>query len=244
MIYIMSDIHGLFRPFIRMLKHINFHDSDTLYILGDVIDRGTGGVAMLNYCKSKENIHLLKGNHEDMMQRAIEGERYGDVKLWYDNGGDITDHTLMRQGKEVEEELLAYIKSLPLYFDITVKEQPYLLIHAGLSTPFEGLKLNPKDFAPLTKENILDYNIEEEIIFWNRKQDATQRTRNTYFPEYKIIHGHTPHDGKCFFNNECMNIDTGCAGNRELSCYCVNANKMYVLDIKADEFDEYIVEGD
>ena len=145
MIYIMSDIHGLFRQFIRMLKHINFYDSDTLYILGDVIDRGTGGIAMLNYCKSKPNIHLLKGNHEDMMEKALTSEVYSDVNLWYSNGGDVTDHTLMRQGKEVEEELLAYIKSLPLYFDITVKEQPYLLIHAGLSTPFEGLRLTRCD---------------------------------------------------------------------------------------------------
>ena len=32
---------------IELLKLINFNDEDTLYIIGDIIDRGTQNVAML-----------------------------------------------------------------------------------------------------------------------------------------------------------------------------------------------------
>ena len=39
MIYVMSDIHGQKRRFDSVMKQINLQPDDTLYILGDVIDR-------------------------------------------------------------------------------------------------------------------------------------------------------------------------------------------------------------
>lgn len=36
--YVMSDIHGCYDEFIKMLELISFSDKDELYILGDVID--------------------------------------------------------------------------------------------------------------------------------------------------------------------------------------------------------------
>ena len=47
MIYAMSDLHGCYEKYIKMLDKINFSDSDTLYILGDVVDRGDGGIKLL-----------------------------------------------------------------------------------------------------------------------------------------------------------------------------------------------------
>ena len=47
MIYCMADLHGERDFFVRMLERIQFSAADHLYILGDVIDRGTGGVDML-----------------------------------------------------------------------------------------------------------------------------------------------------------------------------------------------------
>lgn len=37
-VYVMSDVHGLKDRYDRMMEKI--HEEDTLYILGDVIDRG------------------------------------------------------------------------------------------------------------------------------------------------------------------------------------------------------------
>ena len=39
MIYVMSDIHGNLRRFNSIMEQINLTDKDTLYVLGDVIDR-------------------------------------------------------------------------------------------------------------------------------------------------------------------------------------------------------------
>ena len=46
-IYCISDIHGCFNEFQQMLELINFQESDELYILGDIIDRGPASAEML-----------------------------------------------------------------------------------------------------------------------------------------------------------------------------------------------------
>ena len=38
--YVISDIHGQYNMFIELLDKIDLKDTDTLYILGDVLDRG------------------------------------------------------------------------------------------------------------------------------------------------------------------------------------------------------------
>ena len=56
MIYCMSDIHGELDRFKAMLDLINFSSDDTLYIIGDVIDRHPGGVEILKIIKDKPNM--------------------------------------------------------------------------------------------------------------------------------------------------------------------------------------------
>ena len=45
--YVISDMHGKFKEFKEMLELIEFSPSDTLYILGDVVDRGEESIPML-----------------------------------------------------------------------------------------------------------------------------------------------------------------------------------------------------
>ena len=66
MIYCMSDIHGELDRFKAMLDLINFSSDDTLYIIGDVIDRHPGGVEILKIIKDTPNMFMLLGNHEQM----------------------------------------------------------------------------------------------------------------------------------------------------------------------------------
>ena len=70
MTYCISDIHGCYEEFLQLLAVIGFTDEDTLYVLGDVVDRGERSMDCLQYIMSKQNIHLLMGNHEQMMLAA------------------------------------------------------------------------------------------------------------------------------------------------------------------------------
>lgn len=47
MTYVISDIHGEILRWKDMLKLISFSDQDTMYVLGDVIDRDPFGIEIL-----------------------------------------------------------------------------------------------------------------------------------------------------------------------------------------------------
>ena len=59
MIYIMSDIHGRKDRFDDVLKQIKLNENDTLYILGDVVDRDTYDITLLKYITTKTE-HLCR----------------------------------------------------------------------------------------------------------------------------------------------------------------------------------------
>jgi len=71
MIYVMSDIHGQKRRFDSVMKQINLQPEDTLYVLGDVIDRNPDGIKILRQIMAMPNAKMLLGNHELMMLNAL-----------------------------------------------------------------------------------------------------------------------------------------------------------------------------
>ena len=71
MIYVLSDIHGQKRRFDSILKQIDLRPADTLYVLGDVIDRYPHGIKILRQLMSMPNAKLILGNHERMMLDAL-----------------------------------------------------------------------------------------------------------------------------------------------------------------------------
>lgn len=47
MYYVMSDLHGCYKEYQKALEMIHFNAQDTLYVLGDVVDRGPEPVKIL-----------------------------------------------------------------------------------------------------------------------------------------------------------------------------------------------------
>lgn len=62
--YVMSDLHGCYDEYIKMLELINFNKKDKLYILGDIIDRGTKPIEIIMDILERDNVTALLGNHE------------------------------------------------------------------------------------------------------------------------------------------------------------------------------------
>ena len=63
--FVMSDIHGFYDEFMKMLDKIEFKPSDSLIIAGDYVDRGEQSIELLDWiCSASENVILLKGNHD------------------------------------------------------------------------------------------------------------------------------------------------------------------------------------
>ena len=90
MIYVMSDIHGNTARFESVMKQIDLQPTDTLYVLGDVIDRFPDGIRILRRLMKMPNVKMILGNHELLMLNAIDdfagseqAERYRNI--WYYN---------------------------------------------------------------------------------------------------------------------------------------------------------------
>ncbi len=171
-IYVMSDIHGCYDKFIAMLKLINFKQQDELYILGDIFDRGSNPLEILDYIVGHSNIYLLKGNHEKMFEEFYETN---DISLWYYNGGKTTHESLLNKSFIYEENLYKYIKRLPIIQVIN----NFILVHAGLEffNGYENLKL----------EEFLNKQL-EDMCLWTRNNIGNEKQ----FKNYTIICGHTP----------------------------------------------------
>ena len=60
-IYVISDIHGEYDLFMKMLEKIKFQDTDTLYILGDILDRGPNPIQLLRRLMEMPNAIPIVG---------------------------------------------------------------------------------------------------------------------------------------------------------------------------------------
>ena len=105
MIYVMSDIHGEYRKYMQMLEQIAFTKEDTLYVLGDVVDRGEYGLKILRDMMLRSNVIPILGNHEFMAANCltwlkreiteenlptIDHDRLQGLSEWMDVGGMTT----------------------------------------------------------------------------------------------------------------------------------------------------------
>ena len=179
MTYVLSDIHGNSRRFQSILSQIDLQPEDTLYILGDIIDRFPDGGRLLRQIMKRSKVKVLLGNHELMMLDALRPEKPAEMLstrnlwLWYDNGGEVTHRYLKHLRKTDRASLLEYVASLPLFFDVEVNGRKYKLVHAAPSELF--------------REYGVRYRSEKEFAVWMRL-NSTFYNRN----DYTIVFGHTP----------------------------------------------------
>lgn len=152
MIYVMSDIHGNMRRFRSVMEQINLQPEDTLYVLGDVIDRFPYGIEILQELMAMPNVKMLLGNHEYMMLNAMDGHyvdtglRISDLRdallLWYDNDGWVTQQAFLKLDPREREDIFAYLRSLPLFYEVEIGDTVYRLIHAAPMELFEAHRWN------------------------------------------------------------------------------------------------------
>lgn len=171
----MSDIHGQYDMFIRMLEQIKFNENDKLYILGDIVDRGPKSIEIYKYIREHNNIELLMGNHESMMYNALIPYGRSGKSLWYGNGGLSTVAQYREMSKEEQQEMLSYFEKLPYYKIIEMNNITYVLCHAGL-VDYLGVDSIDETIAA---------NIQDDNILW-------LRPCSDEIDNYVIIHGHTP----------------------------------------------------
>lgn len=204
--YVLSDVHGQLAYFESVISQINLHPDDTLYVLGDVIDRGAHGIAILRQIMDMPNAKMLIGNHEFMMLNALD-EPYDGIsrntadsfELWYRNGGGVTHIAWISQPHSQRLDMLDYLKSLPLNVDVEVGGKDYRLVHAADTEFYSHYKRQ--------------YRSEAEYSVWERNalKEMSKASKNYVF-------GHTgtfnfaPNPAPTVFRKgNLIGIDCGCA---------------------------------
>ena len=129
--YVTADLHGEYDRFQKLLSRIGFLDADTLYILGDVVDRGgAGGVDILLDVMERPNAVMLLGNHEAMCLKAM--DHPDDLRAaghWRRNGGQVTCDALFRLDPQRRERALDFLRGLPDHLDLEVGGRRFHLVH-------------------------------------------------------------------------------------------------------------------
>lgn len=235
MTYVMSDIHGDYERYMQMLEAIDLDEErDTLYVLGDVIDFGEGGMKILDDMSARPNVYPIIGEHEytalPLLRRlcgnaeesavavaALGKEALAAFAAWGKNGGEATARAFFSLTPDDREWLVDYLGEFAPYEEVEVGGKHYLLVHAGL-----------QNFS--ASRDIEDYDIAELI---SQSPDYAQ----VYFADKTLITGHKPtveinpnSKGRIFKLNRHIAIDCGAAYGLPLGC------------LRLDDMQEFYVE--
>ena len=197
-IFAIGDIHGCHDRLLTLMGKIPIDFSrDTLIFIGDYIDRGSHSVDVVDYLirlkKRVPKIIFLKGNHEDMLDKFLNGTERFNYLL---NGGQQTLDSYL--AKPVDSEFfpippdhMDFFKSLRLFYET----DEFIFVHAGL---------RPR--VPLGSQKTED-------LLWIRSKFVNSK----YDFGKRVVFGHTPLRKPLVEPNK-IGIDTGAVYGNALTC--------------------------
>ena len=126
---VLTDIHGSFQTFVRLLKKLNLQKEDQLFILGDMINRAPYSIYVIE--KIAEllfegySIFPLRGNHEQLFLEYAKSDEHKLVSL---AERQYSAHLLTDQ--ILPKDIYKFFKALPYFYEL----EDFFLVHAGFNT--------------------------------------------------------------------------------------------------------------
>lgn len=228
MFYALSNLHGNLEKFNLMLKLINFsEEKDVLYVLGDTVDYGAGGIDILTDLSMRPNVYHIKGEHEVLAHRLIsrfleisesgeapDPEFIAEFRDWTANrGGMPTFEAFSALDSDMREGILEYFEEMTPYEEVVAGKKHFVLCHAGIRG-FEDDK------------SLDDYDEED---FYSEPLDFSK----SYIKNTTIVVGHTPttefNKGAIYQTAGAVNVDCGCAFDGKLGCLCLDTGREFYV---------------
>ena len=119
-LYLIGDLQGCDAPLARLLQSVDFSPSrDTLYLLGDLVNRGPDSLAVLRRLRALGNAaHSLLGNHDLHALAVWQGVRPV-------GRGDTLNELLAAPDSD---ELMNWLR----HRDMAIEAHGWLMVHAGV----------------------------------------------------------------------------------------------------------------
>lgn len=156
--YFCSDLHGEYQLLCKLLDKIGFCKTDTFYILGDIIDKGSDSLRLAELIRRFENMKAILGNHEYYFLQY-----YESCMCEYEGGDENRVLQKLQNYFPLDTfrltwDLVDYIESLPYY----IEGADFICVHAGLQLDKE------KRVIPMQKQQynyiLFDRNFKEENV--------------------------------------------------------------------------------
>ena len=197
--YAIGDIHGGSKTFLALLKQISLKHDDTLYLLGDYVDRGPDSKGVLDTIMRLQStgydVRPVRGNHDDMMLRTITGDHDEFSEFWLETyGKEVLKSFGVDLVEDVAPHYAAFLQSLPyIRYD-----NHFVFVHGGLD---------------MTKVDPIKQSCPEDML-WSRA--------GSVYPAMlggrRLITGHTIHDLneiKASLDTNNIRLDNGAFTNNQ-----------------------------
>ena len=118
--YAIGDVQGCFDELEALLTKIGFnHGCDTLWLTGDIVNRGPKSLESLKFCmKHEDSVQIILGNHDLHLLAVLYG--HGTMKK-RDTIEPIVKH-------KHADKMRDWLRHQPLL----VQKDSHLMVHAGL----------------------------------------------------------------------------------------------------------------
>ena len=212
-----------------LLDKINFTPGDTLFICGDIIDKGKNSIKLAKLISQMPNAKCIAGNHE-----------YDFLKYYWGlmrNSPSDFDAVLRQlqqyfpdDGDMLSWELVDWFETLPFY----IEEDDFICVHAGVPLDNDGR------IVPLEKAT------PEQLVY-----DREFKERDVEVKGGKcVFFGHTPtsyltqgdgkilaylrpqQKGNSIYDYYKVHLDLGSWMSGTLGCFCIETCECIYVTVK------------
>ena len=217
--YVVSDLHGEYDLFLTLLGKLKFTSGDTMYVCGDVVDKGTQSIRLAKYLQKLPNAKCILGNHEyaflkhywALMQNSpsdFDG-LLKELQRYFPDDGELLDW-----------DTIDWFESLPYY----IEEQDFICVHAGAPLDLKGRVLPLEKATP------------EQLVYDRRFKEADKVVNDSkcvffgHTPTSAVTHGKSRiltylregGEGKHISDYYKIHLDVGSYLSGVLACFCID----------------------
>ena len=226
--YAVGDVHGRLDLLDELLAKIRAeiaarpNANNHIVMLGDLIDRGPQSRGVIDrlrgFADSDVELHILSGNHEEVLLRLLEGEselipswlKYGGAETLQSYGIEpqairaVSDEAGMQLIRTaIPSEHQAFLSSL----SDTIRIGDYVFVHAGIRPQVELAEQRQSDLR------------------WIREPFLGDDTDHGFI----VVHGHTITDEVVERPNR-IGIDTGAYATGRLTALGLEGDKRWLIE--------------